>query len=488
MTLIPICLPRSASRRMRSVSVAKTDSGSFADAGSELYYSGSNPVRSRANSLRQPAQAGDVSGVNGRPGEQRSCSNDPAAAVQGGQGWLGAITAAYVDYELTNSTGAEALSDSGKHSRTVGQGDIASGRAADTASMVRTTLAQQRGALASARQQAIAKERMAAILDAHSAAVESVGSGASSPTSGSKRASANTGMQSPAGSDALPLPATPDLAAPTAVQRHSNRWPVGRLPSRLPVRSVGRASVPALPLSPFASLELCDATGAQPSAAVRDQSRVRASTRSVSVAARAPAAASPFAAPSLQAVSDFRMEALAEHDIAGHTSPQTVAVIFPGTIPASLQPSRAPTLETIHSGMVELPQPADITRQVEDLDMMTTNEAPATPMKGPQAIKQPETPAQADTQPPPQMLGAATSAAAPLISPFASQQSISPTGSGTLVSPQGSGFASPFASHLTRFGAFASTELPHMQHASSVAAQASENLPQTMHPDATSAN
>ncbi len=481
----PFCHPRTASRRMRSVSVAKMDSGSFADASSELYYSG-NPVRSRANSLRQPAQSVDLSGAVGRPREQRSslpneCSGDPAAAsAQAGHGWLGAITAAYVDYEKANSAGAEALSDSGKQSRTVGSGDLGSGRVADTASMVRTTLAQQRGALASARQQAIAKERMAAILDAHSAAMGSTSSCASLH---SKRASANTGMLSPAGSDALHLPATPDLAAPTAVQRHSNRRPVGRQASRLPVRSIGRASVPALPLSPFTSLDLGDDSGAQPLDAVRGQSRIRAATRSVSVAARAPAAASPFAAPSLQAISEFRMEALAQHDIVGCISPQTVAVVVPGTMPASSQPSHEPTLlETIHSGIVELPQPADITRQVEDLDMLTaTNGAPATPTKAPHAIKQPETPAQAETQLPAQQLRAATSAAAPLISPFASQQSISPTASGTLIFPQGSGFASPFASHLTRFGSFASSELPHMQHASSVAAQVSE----TFFPDQT---
>ena len=465
---------------MRSLSVVKTDSGSFADAGSELYYSGGSPVRPRANSLRQPAQAVDVSRSIGRPGEQRSspckdCSDDtPAAGAQAGQGWLGAITAAYADHEKANSTGAEAFSDGGRRSRMAGTDDIGSGKVADTASMVRMTLAQQRGALASARQQAIAKERMAAILDAHSAAMGSVGGRASLTPPGSQRASASTGTQSPAGSDALPLPATPDLAAPTAIQRHSSRRPVGRQASRLPVRSVGRASVPALPASPFAALGSGDDSSAQPLDAVRGQLRIRASTRSVSVAARAPAASSPFAAPSLQAISEFRSEVLAQHDVPSRTIPQTTAVVVLETVHVTPLPSHEPALETIHSGLVESPQPADIRPQVEALDRVTTVvEAPATPTQAAHAIKQPGTLAEADKQPPPQ-LGAATSAAAPLISPFASQQSISPTASGTMISPQGSGFASPFASHLTRFGSFASTELPHMQHASSVAAQVNQ--------------
>ena len=474
LTLIPYHYPRSSSRRMRSLSVAKTDSGSFADATSELYYSG-NPVRLRADSLRQPAQAGDVGRAAGRTAERRSsprkegCDDPAAAGAQAGQGWLGAITAAYVEYEKANSMGAEASSGGGKQSRMVVTGETVPGKVADTASMVRTTLAQQRGALAAARQQAILQQRMAAALEARSAAVGTAGSSASLPTIGSKSGSAIAGQCNPPGNDALRLPTTPGSATPTGVQQHTKRRPAGRHSSRLPVRSIGRASVPALPSSPFAALGSADDDGAQPLDVAMGQHRGRASVRSISVAARAPAAASPFAAPSLQAISEFRTEALSQPDIAGRI--RSPDVIMSDGTPASPTSSREPPLETIHSGISELPQSADTKQQPETLDVVNTpSQALAIPSAATRAIEQPGTRAEADMKPP-SPVGAASFAAAPMISPFASQKSISPTASGTLISPQGSGFASPFASHLTRFGAFASAELPHLQHASSVAAQ-----------------
>ena len=404
---------RKSSRRLRSRSTAAQDGCSFTNADSGLYYG--SPGHSRASSVKQPVPtSGEDADADAHVQLRTILSMDKveAAAIQRAIEERSGVGLELSDRraaprgstaEATSVIGTLRLAPDRRSPQLAG----GSGGGADTATLVHAALQGLRGDLSATRDAAIVRERVTALLGPRAETLTSANphppSAASADTRSIARSNSNSGSSRP------------------ACPRRAGR-PAGR--------GIGRASVPALPVSPFVAggeEECAQPLGAAQALLPRP---VRASIRSVSVAARSPAAASPFAAAGVQAlaISEFRSEALS------HAESRSKAV-SPAGRTESTEPASRDSL--VHKLATVFPITSD----------GGTPAAAQAPAEG--AVLQ------LQLQMPPVSISPVTS---PMISPFATQASISAQGSGASISPQGSGYTSPFTASLTRFGSFASAE------------------------------